>query len=71
MKKIMKYLTSKIEPLMNGQKITFRGNVYWANTATMEVYAQSIDDEILGSITGYKVADITPDCTVVKCDICK
>lgn len=68
MEKIMKYLTGKIEPLMQGQKITFRGNVYWANDSTMEVYAHSIDDEILGSISGYKVADITPDYIVVKRD---
>jgi hypothetical protein len=64
----MKYLNSKIEALMNGQKITYRGKVYWANRTTMEIYAHSVDDEILGSVSGYKVADITPNHTVVKCD---
>lgn len=67
----MKYLNSKIEALMNGQKITYRGKVYWANRTTMEIYAHSVDEEILGSITGVKVADITPDYTVVKCGVCK
>lgn len=63
----MKYLNSKIEDLMYGRKVTYRGKVYWANRTTMEIYAHSVDDEILGSITGYKVADITHDFKVVKC----
>lgn len=67
----MKYLNSKIEALMCGKKITYRGKVYWANRTTMEIYAHSVDDEILGSVTGYKVADITPDFSVVKCGASK
>lgn len=33
---------------------------------TMEIYAHSVDEEILGSISGYKVADITEDWKIVK-----
>ena len=55
----MKYLNRNKEKLFEGQKVTFRGKVYWANMTTMEVYAHSVDEEILGSISGYKVADIT------------
>lgn len=63
----MKYLNSKIEDLMYGRKVTYRGKVYWANRTAMEIYSHSVDDEILGSITGYKVADITHDFKIVKC----
>ena len=34
--------------------------------ATMEIYAHSVDEEILGSISGYKVASITDDFDIVK-----
>lgn len=62
----MKYLNSKKDELFAGRKVTYRGKVYWANMTTMEVYAHSVDEEILGSISGYKVADITDDFEIVK-----
>lgn len=63
---MMKYLNSKKEELFGGQKITYRGNVYWANMTTREIYAHSVDEEIAGSVSGYKVADITADWEIVK-----
>lgn len=33
---------------------------------TMEIYAHSIDAEISGDITGYKVADITENFDIIK-----
>ena len=63
----MKYLNNHKQDLFNGKKITYRGKVYWANMVTMEVYAHSVDEEILGSISGYKVADITGTWDIVKC----
>ena len=60
-----KYLNDHKEAIFNGYKITFRGKVYWANMVTMEVYAHSVDAEISGDITGYKVADITADWDIV------
>lgn len=62
----MKYLNNHKEDLFAGRKLTYRGKVYWANMTTREVYAHSTDEEILGSISGYKVADITDDWTIVK-----
>ena len=62
----MKYLNKHKEELFYGDKITYRGKVYWANTVTKEIYAHSVDEEILGSISGYKVADITDDFEIVK-----
>lgn len=62
----MKYLNSHKSTLLNGQKVTYRGKVYWANLTTMEIYAHSVDEEILGSISGYKVANITDDWQIVK-----
>lgn len=62
----MKYLNNHKQELFNGQKITYRGTVYWANMVTMEIYAHSIDAEISGSITGYKVADITENFDIIK-----
>lgn len=62
----MKYLNNHKQDLFNGKKITYRGKVYWANMVTMEVYAHSVDEEILGSISGYKVADITDTMEIVK-----
>lgn len=62
----MKYLNRKKSELFAGRKVTYRGKVYWANMTTMEVYAHSVDEEILGSISGYKVADITDDFEIVK-----
>ena len=62
----MKYLNAHISELMEGKKIEYRGKIYWANTETREIYAHSTDEEILGSISGYKVADITDDNQIVK-----
>lgn len=62
----MKYLNKHKEELFYGDKITYRGKVYWANTVTREIYAHSVDDEISGVINGYKVADITDDWEIVK-----
>lgn len=61
----MKYLNNHKQELFNGNKITYRGKVYWANMTTREIYAQSVDSEIAGSINGYKVADITDDWAIV------
>lgn len=61
----MKYLNNHKRALFNGYKITYRGKVYWANMVTMEIYAHSIDAEISGDITGYKVADITATWDIV------
>lgn len=54
----MKYLNAHKAELFGGKKITYRGKVYWTNEWTNEVYAHSVDAEISGDITGYKVADI-------------
>lgn len=54
----MKYLSKHVDELFSGKKITYRGKVYWANVWTSEVFAHSVDEEILGSISGYKVGDI-------------
>ena len=62
----MKYLNDHKRELFNGQKITYRGNVYWVNMVTMEIYAHSVDEEILGSISGYKIANITEGFDIVK-----
>ena len=64
--KKMKYLNKHANELFNGKKVTYRGKVYWANMTTREVYAHSIDEEILGSISGYKVADIDDEGNIVK-----
>ena len=62
----MKYLNDHKQDLFDGGKITYRGKVYWANLTTMEIYAHSVDEEIAGSISGYKVANITNDWNIVK-----
>lgn len=54
----MKYLNAHKSELFEGKKIIYRGKVYWANLWTGEVCAHSVDAEIAGDITGYKVADI-------------
>lgn len=64
----MKYLNQHKEALFDRRKLTYRGKVYWANMTTREVYAHSIDEEIAGSISGCKVADIADDWTIVKAD---
>lgn len=62
----MKYLNRHKSELFEEKKVTYRGNVYWANLVTREVYARSIDEEILGSIIGYKVADIDDEWNIIK-----
>lgn len=62
----MKYLTKHVSELLLGRIITYRGMVYWADPDTMTVHGQSVEAQMLGSIMGYKVADITPDLQVVK-----
>ena len=55
------YLEKHIEDLMYGRKLTYRGWVYWANTATLKIYRQSVDAAISGSILGSEYAYITED----------
>lgn len=55
MKKEMKSLTRRMDILANGQKVTYRGRVYWMNLVTDDIYCHSVDEEILGSISGYKI----------------
>ena len=59
--KYCKYLEKHIEDLMHGQKIAYRGWVYWANTATLRIYRQSEDARISGSILGNEYARISED----------
>ena len=61
----MKILNRKKEKLFNGQKVIYNNIVYWANMVTMEIYAHSVDEEILGSISGYKVANIDENYNIV------
>lgn len=61
----MKYLNSHKNDLFEGKKVTYRGKVYWANMVTREVYAHSVDEEIAGSISGYKVADINDNWEII------
>ena len=56
-----KYLEKHIEDLMRGQKIAYRGWVYWANAVTLAVYRQSVDAAISGSILGNEYARISED----------
>ena len=62
----MKYLNKHKSKLFAGHKVTYRGKIYWANMVTKEIYAHSVDEEILGSISGYKVADIDAEWNIVK-----
>lgn len=56
----MKWLNAHKTELFEGKKVTYRGKVYWVDAHGWgnEVYAHSVDAEISGDITGYKVADI-------------
>ena len=56
-----KYLEEHIEDLMYGRKLTYRGWVYWASTATLKIYRHSEDAAISGSILGNEYAYITED----------
>lgn len=62
----MKYLNAHRSELFAEKKVTYRGKVYWANMTTREVYAHSVDEEILGSIGGYKVADIDDEWNIIE-----
>ena len=62
----MKYLNNHKTELFDGEKVQYRGMVYWANMVTREIYAQSVDAEIAGAINGYKVAEITEDWQIVE-----
>lgn len=62
----MKYLNRHKSELFAEKKFTYRGRVYWTNMVTREVYAHSIDEEIAGSISGYKVADIDDYWNIVE-----
>lgn len=62
----MKHLNDNKERLFAGEKILYRGRVFWANMTTFEVYAHSIDEELAGSVSGYKVADITNEWEIVE-----
>lgn len=61
----MKHLNNHKQELFDGNKVTYRNKVYWANMTTREIYAQSVDAELSGSINGYKVADITDDWEII------
>ena len=62
----MKNLNKHANELFNGKKVTLNGKVYWANMTTMEIYCHSVDEEILGSVSGHKVADINNNWEIVK-----
>lgn len=62
----MENLNKHAEELFEGKKVTLDGNVYWANMTTLEIYCHSIDEEILGSVSGYKVADINNRWEIVE-----
>lgn len=66
--KTMDYLNLHKQSLLDGKKLVCYGKVYWANMVTREVYAHSIDEELQGSISGYKVADISNDMTIEHTD---
>lgn len=64
----MKYLNKHFSELVAGRKVTYRGKVYWvtAHGWGNEVCAHSVDEEILGSISGYKVAEIVYENRITK-----
>lgn len=62
----MKYLNNHKHDLFSGKKITYRGKVYWADMVTMSIYTHSVDEEILGGLCGYKVANITSDLSISR-----
>jgi len=59
------FLNRHISEPIEGRKVSGYHMVYWANVTTREIYAHSESEEIAGSISGYKVADIieAPDGT--------
>ena len=65
-KAMINYLNKHKMDLYNGNKVTWRGRVFWANMTTKEIYAHSIDEEIAGSVSGYKVAIIDDDWNILK-----
>ena len=64
-KSILNYLNRHLPELIDGQKLTAYGNIYWLNHTTWEIYSHSTDDEILGSISGNLVARVNDNCEVV------
>lgn len=62
-KNIINYLNRHREELFAG-KVSCYGLICWANMTTREVYAHSVDEEIAGSISGYKIANIAEDWTI-------
>lgn len=54
------------QDLFEGKHITIKNNIYWANMTTREIYCHSIDEEIAGSIGGYKVFDINDSWEIVE-----
>lgn len=63
---ISKELTKKREALFRGDKVKYRERVFWANLTTKEVYAHSIDEDLSGSVSGYKVASIDDEWNIVE-----
>lgn len=64
--KHMKYLNKKAAELFSGEKVTYRGFVYWANMTRKEIYRHSVEAEISGVTNGTKYANITDDWKIVK-----
>lgn len=65
-KAMINYLNKHKIDLYNGEKVTWRGRVFWANMTTKEIYAHSIDEELAGSVSGYEVAIIDDDWNILK-----
>lgn len=63
---MINYLNKHKMDLFNGNKVTWRGRVFWANMTTKEIYAHSVDAEIAGVINGYRVAIIDDDWNIRK-----
>lgn len=66
-KQIINFLNRHRDELFNHHKVTGYRKVFWANMTTREIYAHSEDEEIAGSISGYKVADINDNWEIVAC----
>ena len=54
-------LNSRVKQLLYGYNITIGRYVYWANTATGDVYRMTIDDLRFGRINGELCARVTDD----------
>jgi len=60
-----KYLNAHIDELKEGQKIRYRGRVYWMNTITREIYALDETSYDNGVINGWKYADVSADYSMI------